>query len=108
MLEDIRERINRYLIHETDFLRVKDKMNEDELRRFVDKSIRELCDYHNVHLTGDEIATLTRVLVSAVTSLGPLRPLMEDKDITEIMINGSKRIYVQKHGKIELTYVKFE
>ena len=108
MLEDIRERINRYLIHETDFLRVKDKMNEDELRRFVDKAIRELCDEHNIKLSLEQITTLTRVLVSAVTSLGPLRPLMEDKDVTEIMINGAKRIYIQKYGKIELTNIRFE
>ncbi|MCA9406644.1 MAG: CpaF family protein, partial [Candidatus Omnitrophica bacterium] len=41
-------------------------------------------------------------------SLGPLRPLMEDKTITEIMINGADKIYVQRHGKIVLSDVTFE
>jgi pilus assembly protein CpaF len=33
---------------------------------------------------------------------------MEDKDITEVMINGPKQIYIQKFGKITLTDIKFE
>ena len=31
--------------------------------------------------------------------LGPLQPLMDDEDITEIMINGPFNIYIEKYGK---------
>ncbi len=94
--EEIKQRVHRYLINETEFLKVKDRMNEDEMRNFVDK------------VTLEQRAGLIRELVSAVVSLGPLRPLMEDKSISEIMINGARDIYIQRNGKIVLTDVKFD
>ena len=51
---------------------------------------------------------LVRTLVSAIISLGPLRPLMEDKAVTEIMVNGYNRVYIQKEGRISLTDIKFD
>ncbi len=105
--EEIRERVNRYLINETDFLKLKDKMNEDELRAFVDKAIVDLCQSKHLEITVAQRLTLIRDLVSALLSLGPLRQLMEDKAITEIMINGANQVYIQSHGQITLTDVKF-
>ena len=37
MNEELKERVNRHLIQNTEFLKVKDTMNEDELRQFVDQ-----------------------------------------------------------------------
>ncbi len=108
MNEDLRERINRYLVTGTDFLKVKDTMNEDQLRLFVDQAISDFCAEHFVEISLEERSALIRTLVSAVMSLGPIRPLMEDKSITEIMINGPKQIYVQRDGKLILTDIKFD
>ena len=105
--EDIREIVHRYLIKETEFLKVKDTMNEDQLRMFVNEAIDDLCGYKNIEITMEDRVSLIRALVSAVVSLGPLRQLMEDKSVTEIMVNGHDKIYVQRQGKITLTDVKF-
>ena len=40
-------------------------------------------------------------------ALGPIRDLMEDPDVTEIMINGPEQVYVERHGLMELTGVRF-
>jgi pilus assembly protein CpaF len=106
--EDIIEQVNRYLLNHTDFLKVKDKLNEDQLRIFVDRSIDELCKVQNVKISPEHKAILVRGLVSAIVSLGPLRPLMEDKSITEVMVNGHDDIYIQRHGHIEKTDIKFD
>ena len=106
--EEIRDRVNRYLINETDFLKVKDSMNEDQLRDFVNRAIIEMTVKKNIDITVEQKAVLIRSMVNAVLSLGPLRPLMEDEEITEIMINGANTIYIQKHGRIDLTDIKFD
>jgi len=106
--EDIRERINRYLIKETDFLNVKDQMDEDQIRNFANDAISEFCTQQKIDLTLDERGEIIRKLVSAALSLGPLRPLMEDKSISEIMVNGAKQIYIQRKGRIEKSEVTFE
>jgi pilus assembly protein CpaF len=104
---DIKIQVHKYLIEKTDFISVKDRMNEDQLRVYVDRAISEMCKEHDLIITTEDRITLIRELVSAVVSLGPLRPLMEDEEISEIMVNGFNTIYVQKHGKITLTDIKF-
>ena len=106
--EDIRERINRHLINQTDFLKVKDSMNEDQLRDFTDQAVTEFCKQQNFQLTLEEIGEIIRGLVSAVISMGPLRPLMEDKSISEIMVNGAHQVYIQRDGCIVKSDVTFK
>jgi pilus assembly protein CpaF len=106
--EEIKSRIHRYLIAKTDFLKVKDGMNEDQLRLFVDRAIGNLCQETDFKISFEDRTRLIRELTSAVVSLGPIRQLMEDKDVTEIMINGFKQVYYQKAGRIHLTDIKFD
>ena len=105
---DLRTKINHHLINKTDFLKVKDKLTEDELRMFVDRAITELCLESNVNIPTEMRLSLIRELVSAVASLGPIRPLMEDPTVSEIMVNGARKVYVQRRGHIELTDIKFD
>jgi pilus assembly protein CpaF len=104
---EIKSRIHQHLIQKTDFLKVKDKLTEDQLRVFVDKAITELCFEDQIEMSTEMRISLIRELVSAVVSLGPIRPFMEDKEVTEVMINGANQIYIQKSGKLILTDVKF-
>src|SRR5215218_1870519 len=39
--------------------------------------------------------------------LAPLVPLLRDPDVSEVMVNGPSKIYVEKAGKIELTAARF-
>src|SRR6202035_1127839 len=43
-----------------------------------------------------------------IEALGPLRPLVEDDSLTEIMVNGPEMVYVERKGKILLTDVRFD
>ncbi len=107
-MEDLRSKIQQFLITRTDFLAVKDRLSEDELRSFVSRAVHELCQEYKVPLAEMERATLVREIVGAVVSLGPLRPLVENPSISEIMVNGPKKVYIQKNGKTELTNIKFD
>jgi len=108
MSMDAKTAIHQYLIRKTDFLKLKDKMSEEDLRRFVDKAITDMCREEEVDVSPEVRAGLIRELASAVVSLGPLRPLIDDKSITEIMVNGPYKIYIQRDGKIELSNIKFD
>jgi len=105
---DFKSKVHQYLIKETNFLSLKDSLSEDQLRVFVDKAITDLCREIQMVIPTDQRIALIRELVSAVMSLGPLRPLMEDKSISEIMVNGYNAVYVQRDGCIQLTDVKFK
>ena len=55
---DLRDVVNHYLIKETDFLKVKDSMTEDQLRKFVDDAIIRMCQEKNVVLEKDARAAV--------------------------------------------------
>ena len=105
---EIRTNIHRYFISKTDFLSVKDKLSDDQLRVYVAKTIDQLCQENEIAISEEERLLLIREIVGSVVSLGPLRPLLEDKTIAEIMVNGPHRVYVQRGGRIELTSIKFD
>lgn len=107
-IDQLRSRVSQYLIHKTDFVKVKDQVTEDQLRVYVDKAITNLCYDDQVEISTEDRIKLIRSFVESTMSLGPLRPLMEDKDVTEIMVNGPNKVFIQKYGKIELSDVKFE
>jgi len=108
MFDNVRNLVQKHLITKTDFLKVKDSITEDQVCLYVRKSIDFVCQENEITLTDEEKNMLIRQFVSSVISLGPLRSLMEDKTISEIMINGPHKIYVQRKGKIELSDVRFQ
>ena len=105
--DEIKARIHHYLVTKTNFLQVKDSMLEDQLRAFVDNAINKLCQETKLTVTLDERISILRELAASIVSLGPLRPFIEDATISEIMVNGAKSVYIQRHGKIEKTDVRF-
>ncbi len=54
-----------------------------------------------------ERTRISREICDEVAGLGPLEALLEDDDITEIMVNGPYQVFVEKKGRIELSQVHF-
>jgi pilus assembly protein CpaF len=54
------------------------------------------------------VASGARVDSRYLEALGPLRPLVEDDSLTEIMVNGPDMVYVERKGKILLTDIRFD
>lgn len=108
MLEQVRNLMQKHLITKTDFLKVKETLTEDQIRTYARNAIDQACKENELALTEEERGQLIRQFVGSVISLGPIRPLMEDKSISEIMINGPHKIYIQRYGKIELSSIRFQ
>jgi len=77
------------------------------LRREVELVIHEIANEDRLGLSGREQALLAEELVQDMTGYGPLEPLLRDEQITDIMVNGPDKIYVERHGKIERANVRF-
>ncbi len=63
---------------------------------------------HGLILSRADYASLLASLVDLVLGLGPLEPLLEDQEITEIMINRPDQVFVERNGRTVLTNVAFE
>jgi pilus assembly protein CpaF len=51
---------------------------------------------------------LFQSIIDDVTGYGPIQPLLDDPDVSEVMVNGPKKIYVEKNGHLIKTKIVFE
>lgn len=82
-------------------------IEEDNREEYFKKIIDSLISAKGVSLPRSERTRLVNEVYNDLVGLGPLEPLLADPDITEIMVNGPDSVYVEVHGKIELTDVHF-
>jgi pilus assembly protein CpaF len=54
------------------------------------------------------VPVATKLDARYLEALGPLRPLVDDDSLTEIMVNGADMVYVERKGKILLTDIRFD
>jgi len=83
------------------------KLTPEELTHEVERTIAEIATARRFQLNGREQRALARELVNDMLGLGPLEPLLEDDTITDIMVNGPDKVFVERRGKLELSGVHF-
>jgi len=83
------------------------KLQRDELSRQLADMVSEIVIEQRISLNQAEQRQLVAVLLDDMLGLGPLEPLLADESVTDIMVNGSKQVYVERRGKLELTGVSF-
>ncbi|HOU45144.1 MAG TPA: CpaF family protein [Anaerolineaceae bacterium] len=79
-----------------------------KLKQLIEKIFNEILVEKNLLLNREERVRLLESIISEITGYGPLEPLLNDPEITEIMVNGANDVYIERFGLIESTLVKFE
>ncbi len=77
-----------------------DTNNTALIQRQVDELLSGVLDGEGVVMGRQERARLLEVILHDITGLGPLEDLLAETDISEIMVNGPKQIYVERKGKL--------
>ena len=104
--EELKRQIHSKLVERLDLSRVKD-LASDAMRRDIRRAIEHLCDTENPLLNRIEREKLIEEILDETLGFGPLEPLLKDPTVSEIMVNGPKKIYVERRGKIERSEVVF-
>jgi pilus assembly protein CpaF len=98
-------------IHDTLFERLGTRLfetsNEQQLHAMVVAEIGTIMGEEELPLTPAERQRLIRDLSRDVMGLGPLEQFLADPTVTEVMVNGSDFIYVERSGQIEKTRAGF-
>nr|WP_240046734.1 CpaF family protein [Paracraurococcus ruber] len=82
-------------------------MAPERLAAEVERLLAEVATEQRLQLNAREQRQLALDLVDDMLGLGPLEPLLEDDTITDIMVNGHDRVFVEQHGKVTLSGVRF-
>lgn len=103
---NIKKQLHHRLLESMDLSAIEN-LNGDQLQAQLGEALLALMREDILPLNEQEKNRLVADLKNEIMGLGPLEPLMADSDISEIMVNGHHRIYVEKHGRIELTDARF-
>jgi pilus assembly protein CpaF len=103
---DLKNRIQDRLIAELD--PTMDISHTDEVRRTIEEMYDTILAQESIILSRTERQRLFEQIVAEILGYGPIEPLLADETITEIMINGSQSIYIERKGMIEKVNTAFE
>jgi pilus assembly protein CpaF len=105
--QELKTGIHRDLLNKIDLERVA-VVRDDRTRRQVFGVIQDLVANLKTPLSGPEKERLSLEVLDEVFGLGPLEPLLQDPTISDILVNGSKEVYVERAGVLEETKIMFK
>lgn len=80
---------------------------EKEMRSKTQRDIGQIVDREAPELSREERQKLVKDVLEEALGLGPLEDMLADPTISEIMVNGANKVFVEKSGKVQLSGAKF-
>jgi pilus assembly protein CpaF len=105
-LTELKVEIHKRLLEDLNLSAIE-SATEQSLRGEITALATEALDDMSVALNKEDRLALTQELYDEVMGLGPLEPLLKDESINDILVNGPKRIFIERGGKLELSDVTF-
>jgi len=81
--------------------------NEDETRRAIERKLSELIGKESTPLSAADRREIMIDVTDNILGYGPIQTLLEDPEVTEIMVNNASTVYVERRGRIYLTDRRF-
>lgn len=103
---NIIEEVRTFLIADHQKVLQESFMNNTKRAKLSDIITRYI-SRNKIVVPGITVSELQNKIIDAVAGLGPLQPLADDIDITEIMVNGKDEVIIEKFGKEIVTDIKF-
>jgi pilus assembly protein CpaF len=103
---DLKTRIHRQLIERLDLAKL-DILPLDTVQQQIRRIVEDMLAGDDTPLSRQEREQLVLEVEHETFGLGPLEPLMQDPTVSDILVNGSKEVYVERRGRLERTRVIF-
>ena len=82
------------------------EISDSELRERIEREIEEAAGETYIRL--EEKRDLRRMVFNSIRKMDVLQDILEDEEITEIMVNGPDHIFIEKEGRLVETGLTFE
>ncbi|HEY8355054.1 MAG TPA: CpaF family protein [Methylophilaceae bacterium] len=106
--QELKFRLHRYLIDEIERENIDLAiLTRERLGSYVLGKIRAYIADRRLPVSGVELQNLCGQIIDELAGFGPLESLINDPEIDDILVNGPRRIYVERKGKLEKTDYRF-
>ncbi|MBM7557190.1 CpaF family protein [Halanaerobacter jeridensis] len=107
---ELKTNVHNRLIEKLDFDIFSDpeeQADNEELKRDIKQTAQEVIEEQDVAISPGEQRQVIKDIIDEIIGFGPINGLLEDPDVSEVMVNGPDQVYVEKNGRLVLTDVKF-
>ncbi len=102
---DVRSRLQSRIINNLDPR--LDLSDAKAVKSSIEEMFNKFIDEDGIVVTRVERQRMLEQIMDEILGFGPIQPLLNDDSITEIMVNGPFRTYVERKGKLQLSDVTF-
>jgi pilus assembly protein CpaF len=81
---------------------------EDQRKKIVATHLSNIYSNLKIQLGASARDQLLREIMDEILGFGPIQPLLDDPDVSEVMVNGPNKIYIEKNGQLARAPVKFD
>jgi pilus assembly protein CpaF len=104
---ELKSEIHRKLIGVLNLERVS-SIPKDRVRAEIGRVVERLLEDERVPMTTAEQNKIIEEVLDEVLGLGPLEPLLKEPSISDILVNGYNKVYIERNGRLALTQVRFK
>jgi pilus assembly protein CpaF len=104
---ELKSKVHARLLETIDLSKLE-TLDPDVVMPKLTAAITDLLQAEGRLVTDQDRTRLVEEIKNEIFGLGPLEPLLQDDEVTDILINGAKQIYVERHGKLTLTDISFQ
>jgi len=105
--QQIKSRIHRRLLERLNLSNLE-RLEREEVVGAIGKVVQDLITQESLPLNLDERELVVRQVVDEIFGLGPLEPLIQDPEVSDILVNTASQVFIERHGKLEPTEVRFQ
>ncbi len=105
-LQELKSRVHRKLLERLNLSNLE-SIERAQAAAALGQVIRDLLATESVLLNLEERERVAEQVLDEIFGLGPLEPLMRDPEISDVLVNTSQHVYVERRGKLEATPIRF-
>ena len=101
-------KLKRYLIDSLSRGIESEGVLSEHRSEFIQQHLKDVYEQAHLNLSEDVQRLIFQDVQNDMMGFGPIQPLLDDPDVSEVMVNGPKNVYVEKRGQLVRTNVTFD
>jgi pilus assembly protein CpaF len=101
-------KFKRYLVENVSRSMEGESLQLDDRNDIIKQRLQEAYVQTRVSLPDDLRQQVFSEILDEMMGFGPIQPLLDDPDISEVMVNGPKKVFIEKGGKVTKSAITFD
>jgi pilus assembly protein CpaF len=108
MLKDLKEKVRKIIASNYGGMLSRKDVKDDEIKTVIKEIVEATVEREHIEISQADKQSVIDNLIAEILGFGPIQSVMKDPGVTEIMINGPKKIYLERRDKMLLSELIFE